>query len=410
VEQENAHWAAILPTWRGLSIVLAMATGARTSRDVPSAVDGRTRPLRVAIVPPTPVPYREPLFAALHQRPELEVCVIYQSSAQPSWDVAQDWFSRRHPYPAEHLRSWQRSRPGRSPVVWPRGLSRALSAADPDCVVAFEYGPASLRAMWWCRRRGRAYAVLTECTPQIDAMLSPAQLRLHRWVARRADALIPVSSAAAGRLAAFGVPAERITIALQAADLDAVRAAAGARDEQPGPLAVLSVGRLVPDKNFAGLIEAIARVPGGVVLDIAGTGFLEPELRGHAERLGVSVRFHGHVPPADLPGLYATADVYALVSTYEPFGVSVREAAAAGLPIVCSRVAGAAGDVAVADRNAILVDPGSVAQITDALARLAAEPDLRRRMADQSRLVDAETEGREVDAFAGAVVSATQPR
>ena len=385
-----------------------MAT--RTSVDVPPAPGSTTRPLRVAIVPPTPVPYREPLFAALHERPELELRVIYQSSRQPSWDVAEDWFSRQHPYPAMHLRSWQRSRPGRSPIVWPRGLSRALTAADPDCVVAFEYGPASLRALWWCRRRGRAYAVLTECTPQIDAMLSPAQLRVHRWVARHADAVIPVSSAAAGRLASFGVPAERVTVALQAADLDAVRAAAQTREERSGPLTVLSVGRLVPDKNFAALIEAVARVPGGVALELAGTGFLEPELRRHAERLGVPVRFHGHVTPADLPRLYVAADVYALVSTYEPFGVSVREAAAAGLPIVCSRVAGAAGDVAVADRNAILVDPGSVAEITAALARLASEPELRRDMAEQSRLVDAETDGREVDAFATAVLSTTRPR
>ena len=47
----------------------------------------------------------------------------------------------------------------------------------------------------------------------------------------------------------------------------------------------------------------------------------------------------------------------ALVSTYEPFGVTVREAAAAGLPLICSRRAGAAGDVAVEDENALLVDP-----------------------------------------------------
>jgi glycosyltransferase involved in cell wall biosynthesis len=275
-------------------------------------------------------------------------------------------------------------------------------------VVAFEYGPASLRAMWWCRRHGRAYAVLTECTAEIDAMLSPGQLRLHRWVARRADAMIPVSSAAAARLRSFGVPSERITVALQAADLDPVRAAATSRGD--GPLTVVSVGRLVPDKNFAGLIDAVAGVPGDVVLEIAGTGFLEPELRRHAERLGVPVRFHGHVPPADLPHLYASADVYALVSTYEPFGVSVREAAAAGLPIICSRVAGAAGDVAVDGRNAILVDPAHVEDIAAALGRLASDADLRRRMAAASREVDVETDGNDVEGFAAAVRGASRRR
>jgi glycosyltransferase involved in cell wall biosynthesis len=98
-----------------------------------------------------------------------------------------------------------------------------------------------------------------------------------------------------------------------------------------------------------------------------------------------------------------------LVSTYEPFGVAVREAAAAGLPIVCSRTAGAAGDVAVDDRNAILVDPADVDAVADALARLAADPDLRARMGAESRAIDRETDGVEVDAFAAAITAAAGP-
>ena len=363
-------------------------------------------PLRLAIIPPAPAPYREPLFRALDERADLDLCVIYQSAGQPSWDVAAEWFSGEHPFRARHLRSWQRSRPGRTPIVWPRRLEPALSAAEPECVVVSEYGPASLRALAWCRRRRRAFVVFTECTRQIDAMISPAQLRLHRWVARHADGVIAVSSAARERLLAFGVPPGRITVALQSADLAGVRAAtARANPAARPPVNVLSVGRLVPDKNFAVLIEAVGRAR--LELDIAGSGFLEPELRRLAERLRVPVRFHGHVSPARLPALYAAAGVYALVSTYEPFGVSVREAAAAGLPIVCSRVAGAAGDVAVDDRNAILVDPSSLSQITAALARLASDPGLCRRMGEQSRRIDAETDGRDVEAFAGAVRAAS---
>ena len=77
----------------------------------------------------------------------------------------------------------------------------------------------------------------------------------------------------------------------------------------------------------------------------------------------LAVRFRGYVPPAELPGFYAQADVAALVSTYEPFGVTMREAAAAGLPLVCSRAAGAAGDVAVEDENALLVNPHDRGQV-----------------------------------------------
>jgi len=383
-------------------------------------------PVRCVIVPPSPAPYREPLFRALHERRDLDVCVIYQSAEQPSWDVAAEWFAAEHPYPARHLRSWQRSRPGRTPMVWPRRLERALRAADPDCVVASEYGPASLRALAWCRRHRRAYVVFTECTPMIDVMLARSQLQLHRSVARHADGVIAVSSAARARLLSFGVPAERIAVALQSADLEPVRAAAADRrpngePESAGhrernghrPLTVISVGRLVPDKNFASLITGFARSgldPQQARLEIVGTGFLEPALRRLADTLDVPVRFHGHVPPRDLARVYAEADVYALASTYEPFGVSVREAAAAGLPLICSSAAGAAGDVAIDGRNAILIDPDRIEEISAALARLASDDGLRRRMSAESRAIDAATDGRDVDAFASAVLAAARGR
>lgn len=371
--------------------------------------------LRTVIVPPTPVPYREPLFRALAERPELELCVIYQSSGQPSWDVAPDWFPTEHPYPAVHLRSFQRRRAGRTPVLWSRGLERALRAADPDCIVASEYGPASLRALAWCRRHRRAYVIFTECTPQIDPMLPRWQLALHRGLARHADGLIVASSAARDRLRAFGVPDERVTVALQAADVERFRPAA-ARDDgdfTPAPnghrpVRIISAGRLVPDKNFATLIEAFARVGSEAELEIVGTGFLEQDLKELAAQRGVPVRFRGHVPPAEMPGLYASADVYAVISTYEPFGVAIREAAAAGLPIVCSRTAGAAGDVAVDGRNAVLVDPGDVGAVASALSQLAADPELRARMAAESRAIDRETDGSEVDAFVDAVTAAAR--
>jgi glycosyltransferase involved in cell wall biosynthesis len=371
-------------------------------------------PLRCVIVPPAPAPYREPLFRALHERDDLDVRVIYQSANQPSWDVATEWFDTDNRYPARHLRSWQRGRPGRTPVVWPRRVEPALRSADPDCVVVSEYGPASLRALSWCRRRRRAFVVFTECTTEIDAILAPGQLRLHRWVARHADGAIAVSSAARERLLGFGVPAERIAIALQSADLEPVRASSmRRRSDGTGQLTVFSVGRLVPDKNLALLIEAFAHARlslARVRLEIAGAGFLELELRRLADRLGVPVRFLGHVPPGELARLYAAADIYALVSTYEPFGVSIREAAAAGLPIICSRSAGAAGDVAIENRNAVLIDPESVEDVAAALARLAADDALRRRMGAESHTIDAATDGRDVSAFASAVLAAARRR
>ena len=91
--------------------------------------------------------------------------------------------------------------------------------------------------------------------------------------------------------------------------------------------------------------------------------------------------------PGQLGEVYANADVLALVSSYEPFGVTLREGAAAGLPLIASRRAGAVGDVAVDGENAIVVDPDNRSQIVDALRPLVREPELRERLAAGSQAV-----------------------
>ena len=92
-------------------------------------------------------------------------------------------------------------------------------------------------------------------------------------------------------------------------------------------------------------------------------------------------RAAGPGPPGELAGVYAARHVLALVSSYEPFGVTLREGAAAGLPLIASRRAGAAGDVAVEGENALVVDPDDREQITEALRRIVREPELRERLA-----------------------------
>lgn len=372
------------------------------------AAGGRaTRLLRLAIVPPVPVPYREPLFDALAREDGLDVRVIYQSDRQPGWDAPAAWFPHEHAYEAVHLRSRQRARPGRTPVVWPRGLERALSRVRPDCVVAWEYGPTALRAFAWCRLRRRAFVIFSECTPQLDGQLSPAHLRLHRWLARRADGFVVASSAARRRLLALGVPAERVEVSVQSADAAPMRAIErGAAGAGGGPVRFLAVGRLVEDKNLARLLDAFAAAglgPGEASLDLYGIGPLEEELRAQARRLGLDVRFRGHADAAALPAAYRDADAFVLPSTFEPFGVVVREAAAAALPIVCSRVAGAAGDVAVEDESALLVDPLDVADVAAALRRLADDAALRARLGARAREIEARLAVDDVAAFRRAV-------
>ena len=345
-------------------------------------------PVRCAILPPVPVPYREPLFARLAQRARIVPRVIYLSATQPGWDMRPEWFSAAGSYPHEILQARQRRRAGRSPVLLPKGLAPALERSDPECVVSWEFGPATWRALAWRRRRGLPLVAFSELTPWSDRELSSAQLRVHRALAPRLDGFIVASSSGVERLARLGVDPGRIEVALQSADLDPLLSLP-AREEGERPVRVLCVTRLVPDKNLGTLIAAFSSAGfahGEAELVLAGTGPLESELRAAA---GAAVTFAGYVDPRELPALYAGAEVVALVSTYEPFGVTMREGAAAGLALLCSRRAGAAGDVAVEGENALIVDPDDRDAITQALGRLVRDDALRARLAKGSRAVTA---------------------
>ena len=345
----------------------------------------------MAILAPVPVPYREPLFRALAARGRIVPRVIYLSGVQPGWDQRPEWFSGRRGYESEVLDAWQRPRPGRTPLMVARGVGAALSRASPACVVSWEYGPATWRALAWSRRRRQPLVIFSELTPWSDPELSALQRRIHGAIAPRVSGFVVASSQGARRLERLGVDPARVEVSLQSADLEPLLALER-RDRGGEPVRVLSIGRLVPDKNLAMLLMAFAEArfaPGEAELVVCGSGPLEGELRALAERLGLPVSFAGYAAPAELPAAYAAADVLALVSTYEPFGVTIREGAAAGLPLLCSRRAGAAGDPAVEDENALLVDPTRRDEITAALRRLVHDRDLRERLAAGSRAVTA---------------------
>jgi glycosyltransferase involved in cell wall biosynthesis len=351
-------------------------------------------PPSVAILPPVPVPYREPLFRSLAERGRVDPHVIYLSASQAGWDQPSSWFPGSHEYSSEALEAWQRRRAGRTPLMLARGIGRALSEARPDCVVSWEYGAATMRALAWARRQRVPLLVFSELTPWSDPALSALQRRVHRVLAPRVDGFIVAGSQGVERLRGLGVAPSVVEVGLQSADLEGLGdPAASRRARAPGgPVRVLAVGRLVADKNLDILIDAFAEAgfaDGEAELEIRGAGPLEPELRALAWRLGAPVALPGPVAPGELGEVYANADVLALVSGYEPFGVTLREGAAAGLPLIASRRAGAVGDVAVDGENAIVIDPGNRSQIADALRRIVREPDLRERLAAGSLAVTA---------------------
>ncbi|MFE4570471.1 1,4-alpha-glucan branching protein domain-containing protein [Paenibacillus chitinolyticus] len=109
---------------------------------------------------------------------------------------------------------------------------------------------------------------------------------------------------------------------------------------------ILYLGRLVPEKNVPLLLAAFPYVLEQfpeTELVIAGTGPEAASLSGLAAPFGDRVRFTGFADEAAKAGLLAEADVCAIPSLYEPFGIVALEAMRAGVPLVAADTGGLAG-------------------------------------------------------------------
>ena len=154
-----------------------------------------------------------------------------------------------------------------------------------------------------------------------------------------------------------------------------------------GPVRVLSVGRLVPGKGHAVLLDALARLrEQGIetTATLVGDGPQRGPLEALAAELRLDVRFAGAVGQDELPAFYADAEVFCLPTFAEGLGVVLLEAMASGLPVVSTRVMGV--PEAVEDgETGLLVAPGRPDLLAEALERLAEAPELRERMGHAGR-------------------------
>ncbi len=153
-----------------------------------------------------------------------------------------------------------------------------------------------------------------------------------------------------------------------------------------GPLKLIQVASLSKVKNQHLLIDALAILTRSLDahLDLVGEDTLGGTLQRHAAERGVAARvtFHGFVPQDQLSPLLADADIYVQTSLHEAAGVSVLEAAAAGLPVIGTRF----GYVADWARDrARAIDRMDAALLAQAIATLHADADEARAMAARAQ-------------------------
>ncbi|CDN56244.1 Glycosyltransferase, family 1 [Neorhizobium galegae bv. officinalis bv. officinalis str. HAMBI 1141] len=199
--------------------------------------------------------------------------------------------------------------------------------------------------------------------------------------------VVVTSHATAAELAAnYAIPAEKITVAIPG--MDPAPLAVGGGD----PPLILSVGTLTRRKGHDILISALEKLRDlPWTCRIVGSKVLDPGVAAELERqvaqsgLGDRIELAGQID--DTRSEFAKADIFALASRYEGYGMVFAEALAQGLPIVgCAT--GAVPDV-VPKSAGFLVPPNDPDAFAAALRRLLEEPETRISMADAAVIAGA---------------------
>jgi glycosyltransferase involved in cell wall biosynthesis len=311
-----------------------------------------------------PTPYNDKLFRRLAKEDDLALLVHYMNArlASHPWKTplgeGYDWriYCRRFGIDWHVVRCAVRERDG----------FMLLGGWHEPTVILVTI----LRALF-----GAPFAIWTDApSPRAPARTTKQRLRERylRWVFRRATAILGTGRMALANLQAMGCPSDKLVSLPYLADLDAFAFRRMELPNSTGVVVFLSCGRLVNvhkgyDLALRALAAAKIRLPGlRICYRIAGVGPDLEALRGLAQELGLKeeAEFLGWLEPTDTPKFYRSGHVFLHPAVFEPYGVAVIEAMAAGLIVIASDSTGAAVDRIYDGDNGFMFESGSVESLT----------------------------------------------
>lgn len=219
-----------------------------------------------------------------------------------------------------------------------------------------------------------------------DIFFAPEHWRLDEKIAR-ARFVACISAFCRSQAMVWSDPAHWVKLHIVHCAVDPARYRAGARDG--GHL--IFVGRLAGVKGVPILIDALARLAPqrpGLRLTVIGDGPERPMIEARARRAGLMERvgFEGFRGQAEVAEALAGADIFVLPSFAEGLPVVLMEALAAECPVITTHIAGVPELVRDGEAG-LLVPPGEVGPLVEALERLLDDPELRARMGRFGRKV-----------------------
>ena len=327
--------------------------------------------MRIALLTEIPAPFRLALFGALAAEPDVDLRVFFLAANDP-----------RRNYPAYELDFPAEVLPGKDALVGGRWLVVNASVLGrlrrfrPDVVLVGGWNqPAFWQALLYARAARVPFVVWVESTARDERAGRGSAEAAKRAVVRGAAAFVVPGRAAAEYVRSLG--AKQIAVAPNAVDLGVFGERTERRAELRAKLGLervtfLCVSRLSREKGVDLLVRAFDGVPGELAL--VGDG---PDRERVAALAGPRVRLLGRIERDELVDWYAAADAFVMPSRSETWGMSMTEAAAAGLPLVASEAPGAGYDLIEEGVNGFRVPVEDVDALRAALVRVATDDGFR---------------------------------
>lgn len=258
-----------------------------------------------------------------------------------------------------------------------QALADALGTRGIDQAIGFMESAGVPLAMVKSRLMPKLRATVSmRCSPVALGAIARWQVKKwYPWV----DRVAMQTNASVQHLISWGIPNERCVVIPNPLPSEVLATATGLTTRDPGLF--LAVGRLVPEKDFASLLRAFARITCPMLprLVILGDGTLHKSLAALAVSLGIDgrVELRGHV--ADVMSWMDRAGTFVISSRHEGFPNALAEAMARGCPVISTDCPTGPGEMIEHGRSGWLVPVGDVAALANAMTEAMCD----RRRADQ---------------------------
>lgn len=324
-------------------------------------------------------PYRIPLFNVLskklHSQLSVYFCVAMEKDRQ--WNI-----------PYKEMKFEFRFLPGlsielgRIKLYLKPSLFHYLMLEKPELVIIGGFSLPAILTLLYCKLFNKKLILWSDATPFSERTTDKIRNLIRRVLVRNSSAYIASGTEARKYFFSLGADPKKVAISILTLDVErfssCCRKFASEKEEikaQKGLSGkiILYSGRLIEKKGIIYLLKGfkiLQDVVDNISLLILGSGETEKELQNYCKKNDLNVYFAGFIQQGELPKYYAIADIFVFPTLSDPWGVVVNEAIAAGLPVICSKWAGAARDLIKDGVNGYIVNPQDVNNLAQKMKEL----------------------------------------